>query len=325
MLQRAARRNRLAHAYLFLGPRGIGKKLVARTLTQALFCGHSGELLDACGECPSCKQVRSLSHPDLFEIGCPEGKRELPIDLMIGSKERRGREGLCHDLALRPMSADRRVAIIDDAEAMNEESANALLKTLEEPPDGSLLILIAPDADTILSTIRSRCQPLWFSPLTAGDVESILIDEGVKADDARAVAALSQGSVEIAKRLLDPDLDRLRSAVRTGLDKRGGDSLGLTSQVLEAIEQSASDTAAQRELAGWAIQFAIEHFREALGADYSDSPDQEAAACDRAAASISRCVEASGHLHQSMPVPLCLSGLFDELSRIGRTGQATRV
>jgi DNA polymerase III subunit delta' len=319
MLRRAATRGRLAHGYLFLGPAGVGKRLVARGLAQALFCPATNEKeLAPCGHCPACKQVLAQTHPDLLEIGCPEGKRELSIDLIAGSKDRRGREGLCHDLSLRPMSANRRVAIIDDAERMNDESANALLKTLEEPPPGSILILLAADLEPILPTIRSRCQPLWFSALTTEDVSAILQQEGLSAAEAGKAAADSGGSLETARKLNESGLAQLRAAVRSGLSTSKLNSLAISTQVIDAIEAASSNTAEQRENATWAIQFAIDHFRGVLRQSGDSNLDQQ----DRAAASLERCYDALGHLEQSMPVPLCISGLIDDLGKIQRTGAA---
>ncbi len=317
MLRRAAARGRLAHGYLFLGPAGIGKRIAARGLAQALFCRQSNEReLEPCGECPACKQAAAQTHPDLLEIGCAEGKRELSIDLIAGSKERRGREGLCHDLSLRPMSASRRVAIIDDAERMNDESANALLKTLEEPPPGSILILLATDLEPILPTIRSRCQPLWFNPLPVAEVAGILQNSGLPPAEAEQAASVSAGSVETARRLMEPEMAQLRSAVRSGLASGTISSLSLTARLMEAIEAASSNTAEQRENATWAIRFAIEQFRGVLrnAADFDSQ--------DRAATSLERCYDALGQLEQSMPVPLCLGGLCDDLGKIGRTGSA---
>ncbi|HVJ66887.1 MAG TPA: DNA polymerase III subunit delta', partial [Caulifigura sp.] len=317
MLRRAASRNRLAHGYLFLGPAGVGKRIAARGLAQALFCRETNEQeLQPCGQCPACRQVLAQTHPDLLEIGCPEGKRELSIDLIAGAKERRGREGLCHDLSLRPMSADRRVAIIDDAERMNDESANALLKTLEEPPPGSILILLASDLEPILPTIRSRCQPLWFTVLSNDDVAAILQGEGLSAADAAKAAASSGGSLETARKLMESGLAQLKSAVRAGLANPRSSSQALSAQVTEAIEAASSNTAEQRENSAWAIQFAIDHFREILRTGSPDNFESQ----DRAATSIERCYDALGHLEQSMPVPLCISGLFDDLGKIARTG-----
>src|SRR5579872_3481901 len=143
-LRHSAASGRLAHAYAFTGPAGIGKKRFALELARCLLCdNHTDAELEACGTCASCQQVAAGTHPDLLAVSLPEGKSELPIRLFIGEKEMRGKEGLCHDLSLKPMSARRRVALIDDAEWMSDEAANPLLKTLEEPPPHSVLILIA--------------------------------------------------------------------------------------------------------------------------------------------------------------------------------------
>jgi len=319
MLRRAATRGRLAHGYLFLGPAGVGKRIVARGLAQALFCRETNEQeLQPCGHCPACKQVAALTHPDLLEIGCPEGKRELSIDLIAGAKDRRGREGLCHDLSLRPMSANRRVAIIDDAERMNDESANALLKTLEEPAPGSILILIAADLEPILPTIRSRCQPLWFGALSNEDVSALLKDGGMAEAEARKAAAESNGSVETAQKLMEPGLVELRTVICSGLGNARFSSLSLATQVSEAIESASSNTAEQRENATWAIRFAIDHFRSVV----RNSDEANIEKQDRAAACLERCYDAVRHLEQSMPVPLCISGLMDDLSKITRTGSS---
>src|SRR5688572_4728736 len=88
MFRRAVGRERLGHAYLFIGPEGVGKRLVARGIAQSLFCERISENeLDACGECPACRQVLAGTHPDLLTVACPEGKREIPIKLMVGEDD----------------------------------------------------------------------------------------------------------------------------------------------------------------------------------------------------------------------------------------------
>ena len=189
MFRRTIRRGRLASAYLFLGPEGTGKNLFAQRLAHCLFCTTiADEQLDACGTCSGCRQMQAGSHPDFLRIACPEGKREIPIDLFVGSREARGREGLCHDLSIRPMASHRRIAVIDGADLMNEESANALLKTLEEPPSYALMILIAANPDSLLSTIRSRCQAVRFPALDLADVADLLIAQGMVSDPSEAAA-----------------------------------------------------------------------------------------------------------------------------------------
>jgi DNA polymerase-3 subunit delta' len=318
MFRRAVQRGRTAHAYVFIGPDGIGKRLVAQTIAQCLFCERvPNDRLDACGECHACRQIRAGTHPDLLAVACPEGKRELPIALIAGPDGRRGQEGLCHDLALHPMSAPQRIAIIDDADAMNEESANALLKTLEEPPPGSILFLISPSLDALLPTIRSRCQPVHFAPLAPGDIADLIVDLGWETDRtaAETVAALSDGSLATVRRLLDPQLRQLRDQLYERLAERDMKPLAVTDAILSALDDIAGDTAAQRESATWVVQFAVEFFRQALH-ELPDGADPEQA--DVLAAQLDRCLLADLHLQQTMPVPLCVEGLFDDLARMRR-------
>ncbi|MEZ6048977.1 MAG: hypothetical protein R3C11_26055 [Planctomycetaceae bacterium] len=139
--------------------------------------------------------IRWRSTPDLFLLGLPEGKSEIPIELFIGPRENRG-TGLCHDISLRPMSACRKIAIINDAHLLNEASGNALLKTLEEPPEKSILILIAEQEQRILQTIRSRCQLVRFDPLPESDVVELMLAAGLVEDREKAVeiARYSEGA-----------------------------------------------------------------------------------------------------------------------------------
>ncbi|MBC8115030.1 MAG: DNA polymerase III subunit, partial [Candidatus Saccharimonas sp.] len=178
MFRRAIARGRLSQAYLFVGPDGIGKQQFARRLAQCLLCQSPGEdQLEACGNCPGCRPFLASAHPDFLYVGRPEGKRELPIAAMAGAAERRGQEGLCHDLSIRPLAGSRKVAIIDDADTMTDECANAFLKSLEEPPERAMLFLIASNLDAVLPTIRSRCQLVRFAPLSAADIAELLVEQ----------------------------------------------------------------------------------------------------------------------------------------------------
>src|SRR5262249_31286760 len=144
-----------------------------------------------------------------------EGKRELPLKLFIGEDEKRGREGMCYELSLRPMSGRRRIAIISDAECLNPESGNCLLKTLEEPPPDSLLMLISASADALLPTIRSGAQRWSSAPLKEDEVRTRLLGEGLveQADEAAEIAPLCDGSLETARQLLDPQVRAGRKAL----------------------------------------------------------------------------------------------------------------
>ena len=128
------------------------------------------------------------THPDLLRVGRPDERHELPIRVI---------RDLCLDLGLKPMSGRRKVAIVDDADDLNDEAANAFLKTLEEPPPGSVLILIATSAEGQLDTILSRCRVVRFDPLPEADLAALLREHGATSDPSEAdrLARLGEGSV----------------------------------------------------------------------------------------------------------------------------------
>src|SRR4051794_15259841 len=132
--RRAVARGRLAHAYLFAGASGIGKRLFARELARVLLCeARPADRWDACDRCPACVQVEAGTHPDFYTAARPESSLEFPIDLM---------RQLCHSFALKSARGHGTVVVLDDADDLNEEAANCFLKTLEEPPAGAVLILL---------------------------------------------------------------------------------------------------------------------------------------------------------------------------------------
>jgi DNA polymerase-3 subunit delta' len=336
-LRSSSAKGRLAHAYAFVGPSGIGKKRFAFELARCLLCErHPDADLEACGQCSSCQQVAAGTHPDLLAVGLPEGKREIPIRLFIGEDETRGKEGLCYDLSLKPMSGRRRVAIIDNAEALNDESANALLKTLEEPPPCSVLILVATSADLLLPTIRSRCQVISFQPLSSADVRQVLLREGITADESEAAQAalICGGSLDAARQLLDPQLRSLRDELYNLLAAHPFRSAQTASRMNECLDSAGSERASQREYAGWIIRFCVEFFRQGMLALSGDAPPAgtipqvqsfvarcgapNVDAIDRTVDLVERCLAAEVHLDSNAPIPLCLEALFDDLGRLMR-------
>jgi len=171
ILKRAIQNNAVAHAYLFSGEQGIGKRLTALAFAAALNCQAYGPE-GACGACPSCRMSAAGAHPDV-RIVMPESHDEQLL-ATLNSKEaakasdeikidqiRRAQESI----SLRPSEGRKKVLIVDSAEAMNDAAQNAFLKTLEEPPGDSLIILISAMPQSLLPTIRSRCQELKFQPL----------------------------------------------------------------------------------------------------------------------------------------------------------------
>ncbi|WP_373651742.1 MULTISPECIES: DNA polymerase III subunit delta' [unclassified Schlesneria] len=337
MFRRTIRRNRLSQAYLFVGPSGIGKRKFAQLLAHALLCQNPGEdPLEACGQCAGCKPFLAGAHPDFLAVGCPEGKRELPIALLLGPEERRGQEGLCHDLSLAPLPGSRKVAIVDDADTMNDASANAFLKTLEEPPERAILILIASNLDALLSTIRSRCQLVRFSPLETEDIRAMLIEQQLAQsdDDVNFAAALSEGSLTTATQLLEPELRELRTLLYRQLAQVSFSGLGLAKSLLEGIGKISSETSVQRINAQWLIRFLVEFFRMAVwqigqgptesvpfSAEVSQFVNRLMTQSDDVevvGGLIERCVEAAIHVDQNVAVPLVLESLCQDLSRLLR-------
>jgi DNA polymerase-3 subunit delta' len=187
-LRAAVANDRLPHALLFAGADGVGKHSVARALVAWLLCEAAAEAKgdDACGRCASCRQVAAGSHPDLQGLSVASGKKEIGVDRARDVKR---------FTQLRPLRGRIKVAVIDDAHMLTVAAQNALLKTLEEPPQHSLLILVAHNPDALLATVRSRCQRVQFSPLPHDAVIEILTrDHGLTPSAAQQLAALAEGS-----------------------------------------------------------------------------------------------------------------------------------
>lgn len=260
-------RDRLASSFLFVGPAGVGKATFARKFAQALLCSaRPAEAMDPCETCPSCVQVKAGTHPDVISVAKPADKSEIPVDRILGPKEHRLREGLIYDLSLRPFMGGRKVAILDDADVLNEEGANALLKTLEEPPPRSVLILVGTSPARQLPTIRSRCQLVRFAPLPTSTVADILVQQGLVSDPGLAAqaAVASEGSVQRALELADPALWPLRGALFQRLAGLPADTLGLAHALTSGTEAVGTEAAARRARLRILLGFALEFFRALL-------------------------------------------------------------
>jgi len=171
------------HAYLLTGPPRVGKRTLATRHAAALICPKPLEDRP-CGVCRSCLQVAQGRHADVRITELAEGKKNISIDQI---------RQLEHEAALRPYEAEVKLLLIIDAHTLNTAASNALLKTLEEPPEDTTLILTAADASQVLPTIASRCQEIPLRPVSAAEIEAAL--EALGADAARAtlLARLSGG------------------------------------------------------------------------------------------------------------------------------------
>lgn len=255
---------RLATSFLFVGPEGIGKRTFARLLAKSLLCPSTlDQNLDFCDACESCAQVEASTHPDLIEIFKPADKAFIPIELLIGEREKRMREGLCHDISLRPYSGNRKVAILDDADYLNVEGANSLLKTLEEPPANSVLILIGSNLQRQLPTIRSRCQAIIFRPIELDQLQTLIERHAIaeSPDRAREIAGLCLGSLSEAKLLADPELGEFRTTLfaMLGADRLNFNELSKAcSSVIDAV---GKDSRAKRERAKLLLRSCASFYR----------------------------------------------------------------
>lgn len=194
ILQSSLRQGRIAHAYLFHGIHGVGKRKAALALAKTMNCTGS-ETGAACGSCGSCLRIESGTHPDILQIR-RSGSFVRIEQIRI----------LKRALIYKPLEGRYRVAIIDEADFLNRESANSLLKTLEEPPEQSIIILIVADIDGLLPTIVSRCMIVPFRPLSPSVISGCLLSghkDRLSEEEAGLLGSLSGGSMETAMRLAD--------------------------------------------------------------------------------------------------------------------------
>lgn len=227
LIARAIERASLPPSLLFAGPDGVGKRLVATAVAQTLNCPTpvrpsaegastrgSDEVLDAyavdgCGTCASCTRIFREVHPDVVVVR-PGENGAITIDAVRHA---------VGQAVYRPFEGRRRVVVVDDADRLVPQAQNALLKTLEEPPDSSQFVLVTARPDTLLATVRSRCQRLTFGRLSPEEISGVLM-RGHRFDEpaARAAAASSGGSVGQALLLASGELTEARDAAAALLE-----------------------------------------------------------------------------------------------------------
>lgn len=312
---------RLASTFLFVGPAGIGKRTFALKLAQSLLCEQVEDAdLAPCGTCPSCQQVAAESHPDVELVAKPKDKSFIPVETFIGDRDHRMREGLCHNIALKPYSGRRKIAIIDDADYLNQEGANCLLKTLEEPPPNSIIILIGTSEQKQLPTIRSRSQIIRFKPLPAIVVEALLVSSGAveSREQAASLSRLSDGSSERALRFADPELGEFREEFLLRLAGMSERSVGLAPDVGAFVDAAGKDAPPRRERLKLVIGIAVDYFRSVLTREHGDADKWDQAI----AAALSRAKGAS----DPTIIADCIDRCLDALQQVdANANQATLI
>ena len=182
----------ISHAYILAGDKGIGKSKIAREFAMELICEkHTG-----CGECPACRQFLADAYPDFFYMDA-EGKETIGID--------RIRENIVNDVSIRPYHGKVKIYIIDEADKMTVGAQNALLKTIEEPPEYVVILLLVRNMSLLLETIRSRCIKLLLSAVSNDRIKRWLVEKGASEDLATVVASYSNGAPGIAKAMAESE------------------------------------------------------------------------------------------------------------------------
>ncbi len=185
ILGKALKHKKLPNSLLFAGPEGIGKKETALVVAKALNCLKKSA--DACEDCAHCRAINKGNFPDVMVIS--PAKDVLKIDQMR----------LLKDTAyLKPMAGHKRVFLVEEAEKMNDEASNSLLKVLEEPPSFSQIILVTPNPYRIMPTIKSRCQLFTFFPIPREEIQKALVSRGFHHEKAQIVSLLVGGNLKQA-------------------------------------------------------------------------------------------------------------------------------
>ncbi|MFH1231824.1 MAG: DNA polymerase III subunit delta' [Planctomycetota bacterium] len=253
--------NRLSHAYIFAGPSGIGKFLFARTMAKILMCENNEKgnwLNKGCSKCRFCRLVDKNCHPNLRIIELEQGKQEININTVREIEK---------ELLLMPFYKSYRVFIINEAERMSEEAANAFLKTLEEPVKNTIIILVTSNLTALLPTILSRCQIIRFYPLQQEQMNEYLIKHlKISSGQASFLTHLCRGSIGDAVRLHSQNMLSQRDSLITGMIEK--DRGNMTNDVINYAKSNADDNDGIRQEIIWQLKIIGFFVRDVLCLHY---------------------------------------------------------
>lgn len=276
------------------------------------------------------EQFTIPTHPDFYFVNRPPDRAFIPLELLVGAKDERMRAGLCFELSRTPYFEGRKIAVIDDADFLNPEGANALLKTLEEPPPKSILILIGTSAARQLPTIRSRCRTVRFSPLETVPMVNLLLREKIveTQEEGLARAKVSNGSIAEARLYDDSALLEFRAELFRELD--GHNAVSFARRMNAFVDSAGKEAPARRKRLAAVLVWCAEYYRD-LAKTLSGAPvtgaaamtlRQAAAAWPADANAAERCADrtllAMEQIDKNANLPVITEGWLYDLEKIIR-------
>ncbi|MGR3174375.1 MAG: DNA polymerase III subunit delta' [Candidatus Scalindua sp.] len=246
--------NHLSHAYIFTGQDGIGKTLLAKEFSKAIFCSEKRD--DSCNLCHNCVRIEKEYHPDIHWIEIEEKAKFLKIDNI---------RDLQHSVKLSPLESNYKIFIIKEADRMNEEASNCLLKTLEEPPPNTIIILIANSLTSVKETIKSRCQIIRFHPIPTHIIEDQLIKR-FNPDTSKIgwISRFCSGSLGNAFELLEGNFYEKNTDIVNRISVSNIDNLFLAEEVINTYLSSSDTLEEKRQSLKRILNCILQFYRDIL-------------------------------------------------------------
>ncbi len=262
--RRAFQSGRLAHAYILVGPPGVGKRDLARALAQYVFCEDRTD--DSCGKCRPCRLIESEQFADLHWYRRLEGRQLLTVEVI---------ERFQHEMSLKPVESDRKVFVVEDVDKLAERSSNKLLKVLEEPPPGALLMLLALDVRDFLPTVLSRCHVIRLRAQAVDELAKTLQnDHGCSAIDAKYLSHFTMGSPGLATELADGAfLGDREWLIELVVSVRNGDHFRAAEEILNLVSSRGDKAPEKREILVRLLDVMALFYRDILTASCGADPD----------------------------------------------------
>ncbi|MBC8548875.1 MAG: DNA polymerase III subunit delta' [Candidatus Brocadiales bacterium] len=252
--KKAIKADQLSHAYIFTGQEGIGKTLFAKEFAKALNCKSDGN--DSCNSCPNCIRIEKHNHPDIFWTEREEKAKFIKIENI---------RNLQNSVRLSPLESDYKIFIIKEADRMNEEASNCLLKTLEEPSPNTIIILITNSMTPIKDTIRSRCQIIRFQPIPIHIIESQLTDKS-DADTTKIgwISRFCNGSLGSALHILNDNRYEINYDIVTRMTEPDIDNLVFAEHVVDSYLSTGDSLEEKRQLLKSILHCILQLYRDLL-------------------------------------------------------------